>query len=61
MFCIQVELLLNFEELFPSTISDLNEEKKRDKSEKYQILEWLWKITSGETKEVKHLQLPGRN
>ena len=52
-----MELLLNIEELFPSTISG----EERKKSEECCIFRWLWKLTSGEAKEVKCLQLSGRN
>ena len=45
MYVLQVELLLNFEELFPQTLGNMNEQRKSHKT--YRIFEWIWELTSG--------------
>ena len=48
--CLQVELLLNLEELFPQTLGDIDEHQKSHKT--YRILKWIWELTSGASKVV---------
>ena len=45
MYVLQVELLLDFEELFPQTLGNMNEQRKSHKT--YRIFEWIWELTSG--------------
>ena len=48
MYILQIELLLNLEELVPPIVGDTNEKV----SKTYRVVEWLWELTSGESKEV---------
>ena len=50
LLCLQVELLLNLEELFPQTLGDIDE--RRSTHNTYRIFEWLWELASGASKVV---------
>ena len=49
-FCLQVELLLNLEELVPPIVGVPNAILRDSKA--YIIFEWLWEVTSSESKVV---------